>query len=198
MHTVRPAVLRQELPPRATWPAPRVPRAHARAAAVVLSLALSAGAVLTGCEYAYDDGRGPLPDSAVSSAPPSFTSAALPQDPRLDEPVSGAELDAWVAQVLPDTEGQQFHSSFGSLVADKARTESTGQLPSGTYALTLACRSQRRVTFTVRDDKFALVDLSLRCGTSRVNVVYLSADSLLTVRIESQSAANFAYRVSRI
>ncbi|XAS66819.1 hypothetical protein V3C33_15245 [Micrococcaceae bacterium Sec5.7] len=183
-------------PPR--WPAPRVPPLRTPAAAVVLCVALCAGAVLTGCEYSYDDGREPLPDSAVSSAAPPFTSAALPQDPRLNEPVSGAELEAWAAQVLPDAEGQQFRSSFGSLAAGHVRTESTGQLPSGTYALTLACRSQRRVSFTVRDDQFALVDLSLRCGTSRVNVVYLSADTLLTVRVDSQSASNFAYRVSRI
>jgi len=42
------------------------------------------------------------------------------------------------------------------------------------------------------------VDLSLRCGTSRVNVVQLPADTVLTVRVESLAPANFAYRVSRL
>jgi hypothetical protein len=150
--------------------------------------------VLSGCEYVYDDGRGPLP----SATAPSFTDAALPQDPRRNLPVSGAELDAWVDQVLPDAAGQVFHTSFGLLEAGVTRNGSTGHLPSGTYALTLACKSPRRVSFTVRDNDFALVDLSLRCGTSRVNVIHLSSDAVLTVEVTAQSAANFAYRVSRI
>jgi hypothetical protein len=43
-----------------------------------------------------------------------------------------------------------------------------------------------------------LVDLSLRCGTSRVNVVHVSEDSVLRVAVEARSDANFAYRISRI
>ena len=54
------------------------------------------------------------------------------------------------------------------------------------------------MSFTVRDGEFALVDLSLRCGTSRVNVIHVSEDSVLSVEVAAQSAANFAYRVSRI
>jgi hypothetical protein len=177
-----------------TVQAPQVPRRAAAAAAVVLSAVLGVGAVLSGCEYVYDDGRGPLP---TATAPP-FTDVTLPQDPRRDLPVSGAELDAWVKQVLPDTEGQVFHTGYGLLGPGATRTESTGYLPGGTYALTLACKSPRRVAFTVRDGEFALVDLSLRCGTSRVNVIHLSSDSVLTVEVTAQSSANFAYRVSRI
>ena len=96
-----------------TVQAPRVPRRTAAAAAVVLSGVLAAGAALSGCEYVYDDGRGPLP----SATAPPFTDAALPQDPRRNLPVSGAELDAWVEQVLPDTAGQVFHTGFGLLQA---------------------------------------------------------------------------------
>ncbi|WP_258073878.1 hypothetical protein [Arthrobacter sp. Y81] len=177
-----------------TVQAPRVPRRTAAAAAVVLSGVLATGTALSGCEYVYDDGRGPLP----SATAPPFTDAALPQDPRRNLPVSGAELDAWVEQVLPDTAGQVFHTGFGLLRAATTRQESTGHLPSGTYALTLACKSPRRVSFTVRDGEFALVDLSLRCGTSRVNVIHVSEDSVLSVEVAAQSAANFAYRVSRI
>ena len=177
-----------------TVQAPRVPRRTAAAAAVVLSGVLAAGAALSGCEYVYDDGRGPLP----SATAPPFTDAALPQDPRRNLPVSGAELDAWVEQVLPDTAGQVFHTGFGLLQAATTRLESTGHLPSGTYSLTLACKSPRSVSFTVRDGEFALVDLSLRCGTSRVNVIHVSEDSVLSVEVAAQSAANFAYRVSRI
>ena len=177
-----------------TVQAPPVPRRTAAAAAVVLSGVVAAGAALGGCEYVYDDGRGPLP---TATAPP-FTDAALPQDPRRNLPVTGAELDQWVEQVLPETAGQVFHTGFGLLKAGTTRQESTGHLPSGTYSLTLACKSPRRVSFTVRNGELALVDLSLRCGTSRVNVIHVSEDSVLSVEVAAQSAANFAYRVSRI
>jgi hypothetical protein len=50
----------------------------------------------------------------------------------------------------------------------------------------------------VRDAEFALVDLSLRCGTSRVNVVHLTKDSVLRINVEANAEANFAFRVSRL
>jgi hypothetical protein len=165
---------------------------RAPAAAVVLLLVLVA-AFLGGCEYSYDDGRGELPDAA-----PVVTDPVLPRDPLENEPVSGQELTEWAKEVLPDAEGQVFHTSYGSVARGRSKTESTKQLPGGTYSLTLACRSERRVSFTIRDAEFALVDLSLRCGTSRVNVVHLSEDSVLRVTVEARSDANFAYRISRI
>jgi hypothetical protein len=165
---------------------------RAPAAAAVPFLVLAA-AVLGGCEYSYDDGRGELPAAA-----PVVTDPVLPRDPLENEPVSGHELTEWAKDVLPDAEGQVFHTSFGSVARGRSKTESTRQLPGGTYSLTLACRSERRVSFTVRDAEFALVDLSLRCGTSRVNVVHLSEDSVLKVTVEARSDANFAYRISRI
>ncbi len=149
---------------------------------------------MSGCEYTYDDGRSPLPADTA----PAVTDAALPRDPLRDLPVSGSELDAWAREVLPDTEGQNFYTDYGTLEDDDEQTTSTGLLPSGTYSLTLACRSERRVSFTVRDAEFALVDLSLRCGTSRVNVVHLTKDSVLRITVEANAAANFAFRVSRL
>jgi hypothetical protein len=116
----------------------------------------------------------------------------------MNRPVSGADLNHWVAEVLPELQGQVFHTGYGLLDAGATRNETTTQLPSGTYALTLVCRSTRRVSFTIRDKESILVDLSLRCGTSRVNVVQLPADTVLTVRVESLASANFAYRVSRL
>lgn len=189
MPTVRMASVRHLIRRAPGFPRPRTP-----AAAVVISLALAAGTVLSGCEYTYDDGRGPLP----IGTPPPGADAALPRDPLLDRPVSGAELDAWAREVLPDTEGQHFYTDYGTLEDDDEQTTSTGLLPSGTYSLTLACRSERRVSFTVRDAEFALVDLSLRCGTSRVNVVHLTKDSVLRINVEANADANFAFRVSRI
>jgi hypothetical protein len=177
-------------------PTTRVPRQRTAAAAVVLSVLLLLGSVLTGCEYEYEDDHWD-DESLTASAPPS-TGAALPQDPGLSRPVTGAELDEWVKQVLPEAPGQVFHTGYGSLDAGVSRNETTGQLPSGTYSLTLACRSTSRVSFTFRNGEIALVDLSLRCGTSRVNVVYLPADAILTVEVEGQAPANFAYRVRRI
>ncbi|MEV5052348.1 hypothetical protein MRBLAR12_002520 [Arthrobacter sp. LAR12-1-1.1] len=163
---------------------------------MVLSVAVFLGAVLSGCEYEYsadhwDD------DSPTAAAPPS-TDAALPRDPHLNEPVSGAELDAWVHDVLPDAAGQVFHTGFGTLEADEERIESTTLLPQGTYALTLACRSTRRVSFSIENGEDELVDLSLRCGTTRVNVVHLAAAASLSIKVDANGPANFAYRVSRI
>ena len=173
---------------------PRLRPARSPAAAVVLFLVLASGTALSGCEYSYDDGRGALP---LDTAAP-ITDAALPRDTRLNRPVSGAELDAWAREVLPDAEGQVFYTDHGTVEEDEEEDMSTGQLPSGTYALTLACRSERRVSFTVRDAEFALVDLSLRCGTSRVNVVHVAKDSALRITVEARRDANFALRVSRI
>lgn len=169
-----------------------LPRRTRAVAAVALAASLVCG--LGACEYQYGDGA---PADAVSPTP-SPTDAALPRDPALDRPVAGAELDAWVAEVLPETAGQVFHLGSGLLDGGAVRTETTRQLPGGTYALTLACRSTRRVSFTISDKESVLIDLSLRCGSSRVNVVQLASDAVLTVRIESLAPADFAYRVSRL
>ncbi|MCU1521431.1 MAG: hypothetical protein JWN19_1816 [Arthrobacter sp.] len=173
-----------------------MPRMRRRAAAAVTSVALLA-AVLTGCAYEYDEGLSGENGGGPSAAP-SRSDAAIHQDPSLNQPVSGAELDAWVLQVLPDAKGETFHTGFGTLEADEERTDTTAQLPKGTYALTLACRSPRRVSFSVENGETELVDLSLRCGTSRVNVVTLPADAILSLKVDANEPANFAYRISRI
>ncbi|MFM9276239.1 hypothetical protein ACKAE7_20400, partial [Pseudarthrobacter sp. NKDBFgelt] len=96
---------------------------------------------------------------------------------------------------VPDT-GQPVASAGAGLVAaGNVRTESTPVLGTGTYALALACRSQRRVTFTVRSDSLTLVDLGLRCGINRENVIYLSSETALTIRVEARTGANYAYRL---
>lgn len=172
-----------------------MPRIRTAAAAVVACFAL-VGASLTGCAYEYDDGLSN--EDGIPSAAPTFTAVVPPADPRLNEPVAGAELDAWVVQVLPDAEGQVFHTGFGTLEVDEEREETTTQLPKGTYAVTLACRSTRRVSFSVENEDNELVDLSLRCGSSRVNVVHLSADAVLSLKVDANAPANFAYRVSRL
>lgn len=165
------------------------------ASAVGLSLTLAMALALAGCAYEYDDG---FASGTESTSAPAFTDDALPRNPSTREPVSGAELEAWLAQVLPATEGQVFHTGYGTLEADEVREETTAELPSGSYAVTLACRSPRRVEFTIAQGNKDLVDLNLRCRTSRVNVVYLPAGSVLTITVEANAGANFAYRVSRI
>jgi hypothetical protein len=160
-------------------------------AAVALLAALLP--VLAACEYTYDEVRAPLP---TVSAPP-VTDAALPRDPSLNRPVSGDQLKTWAADAVPNAEGQTFYSSSGLLEAGGSRTEQTVQLPEGLYAVTLACRGIRRVSFTVENDGQALIDLPLQCGTARVNVVQLPKSSVLTITVKSNDTANFAYRVTR-
>jgi hypothetical protein len=172
-----------------------MPRIRTTAAAAVTSLALLAG-VLAGCAYEYDEG---LPnESGGPSAAPTQSGATISQDPSLNEPVSGAELEEWVLQVLPDAKGEALQTGFGTLEVDEERNETTSQLAKGTYAVTLACRSTRRVSFSIEDGENELVDLSLRCGMSRVNVLTLAADAILTLKVDANAPANFAYRISRI
>ncbi|MFD0045704.1 hypothetical protein ACFVGV_10985 [Pseudarthrobacter scleromae] len=162
------------------------------AAAVVIA-AMAAGMVLGGCEYTYDDGRnlpGPVEAEGTRLPGPVFT-----RDPLQNDPVSEQDVGAWAARTLPDT-GQPVASAGAGLVAaGNVRTESTPVLGTGTYALALACRSQRRVTFTVRSDSLTLVDLGLRCGINRENVIYLSSETALTIRVEARTGANYAYRL---
>ncbi|WP_240793739.1 MULTISPECIES: hypothetical protein [unclassified Arthrobacter] len=171
---------------------PPVPPARKPRAAVVIA-ALAASMVLGGCEYTYDDGRnlpGPVEAEATRLPGPVFT-----RDPLQNDPVSEAELGSWVARTLPDTGQPVAHARSGLIAAGEVRTESTPVLGTGTYALALACRSQRRVTFTVRSESLTLVDLGLRCGINRENVIYLSSETALTIRVEARTGANYAYRL---
>ena len=172
-----------------------MPRRHTPAAAAVLAATLCLGTVLSGCEYEYGADHWDDESPTVAASP---TGGALPQDPHANEPVSGEELNDWADDVLPDDEGHVLHKSFGSVNAGETHADSTAQLPVGTYSLTLACRSRGRVSFTVRDAKESLIDLSLRCGTSRVSVVQLSAPTALSIHVGGRAAANFAYQVNRI
>ncbi|MEJ1193846.1 hypothetical protein [Pseudarthrobacter sp. CCNWLW207] len=193
----------QGAPPRQnaeSLPGPNPPRkaplrTRARAAVVLwASAALMAAASLTGCEYTYDEGWRP-PDSVPA---PAITDQSFPRDPLRNEPVTEAELEDWVEEELPYTERPVVHTDFGILTGGEIKSDTAAGLPAGTYALALVCRSQRRVTFTVRSDEFTLVELSLRCGSTRENVIYLSKDSALSFRVEPRSLANYAYRLTRL
>lgn len=171
----------------------RAPLAPKPAAAVALGLVLAAGA-LAGCEYTYDDGRAGNAQGTATVAPaPDIT-----HDPLQQDPVSNAELGDWVSRALPGSTGPVVQADAGLLGAGEVRMVSSPVLETGTYILAIACRSQRRVTFTVRTETLTLVDLGLRCGINRENVIYLSTDSVLTIRVEARTAANFAFRVHRL
>jgi hypothetical protein len=172
-----------------------VPPARKPCAAVVIA-ALAAGLMLGGCEYTYDDGRnlpGPVEGEPTRLPGPVFT-----RDPLQNDPVSEADVGTWAARTLPDTTQPVAHAGAGLVAAGDVRTESTPVLETGTYALALACRSQRRVTFTVRSESLTLVDLGLRCGINRENVIYLSSETALSIRVEARTGANYAYRLRRL
>ena len=133
---------------------------------------------------------GPLRRKGRASPGPVFT-----RDPLQNDPVAAEDVGAWAARTLPDTGQPVASAGAGLLAAGNVRTESTPVLGTGTYALALACRSQRRVTFTVRSDSLTLVDLGLRCGINRENVIYLSSETALTIRVEARTGANYAYRL---
>src|SRR5690349_10730350 len=105
-----------------TVPGNRMPRRSTPAAAAVLSIAVVLGTALSGCEYEYSADHWEESPSVAASPPP--TSAALPQDPHTNEPVSGGELDDWADDVLPDDdEGHVLSKSFGSLAAGEPHTD---------------------------------------------------------------------------
>ncbi|MGP0224668.1 MULTISPECIES: hypothetical protein [unclassified Paenarthrobacter] len=167
------------------------PRRPVRTAVV---LYLVAGCTLAGCEYTYDDG-------ARAGSSPSATAGnnvVLPPDPALEETVSGEELEEWATAALPQSQGQSFYSSTGYLNPGESKTEQTMQLPVGTYAVTLACRGTRRMSFAVKLAGNDLVDLTLGCANARVSVVQLDVDGALEITVGARSDANFAYRVSRL
>ncbi len=161
----------------------------ARAAVGLLVLCGSVSA----CEYTYEDGS-----KAATSAAPSPTNVVLPPDPALESTVTGKALDEWATAALPESQGRSFYSSSGSLTAGESRTEQTVQLPGGTYAVTLACRGTRRVSFAVKLGEADLVDLTLGCANARVSVVQLEKDAVLSITVGAGANANFAYRVSRL
>lgn len=168
-------------------------RTRARAAAGLwTAAALLAGAALAGCEYSYDEEWRPADDASA----PADAERESPPDWWQNDPVSETELAAWLEESQLGSGLQVAHRSYGLLRTGEVRADATAALPAGTYVLALACRSQRRVAFTVRDEDSTLVDLSLRCGSRRDSVVHLSRESVITFRVEARSAANFAFRLN--
>ncbi|MFE4197155.1 hypothetical protein ACFRJ9_14930 [Paenarthrobacter sp. NPDC056912] len=160
--------------------------------AVVLSIALCG--TMTACEYTYDEGGRPGADPTSTAG----NNVVLPPDPALEQTVTGEALDEWAKAALPESQGQSFYSSSGYLNPGESKSEQTVQLPGGTYAVTLACRGTRRVSFAVKLGEAELVDLMLGCANARVSVVQLEKDAVLSITVGSRSEANFAYRVSRL
>lgn len=165
-----------------------------RLARAAVGLLLVAGGSLVACEYTYDDG-GRADSSPTASA---GNNVVLPPDPALEQTVTGEALEEWAKSALPESQGQSFYSSNGYLNPGESKTEQTVQLPGGTYAVTLACRGTRRVSFSVRLGENDLVDLTLGCANARVSVVQLETDAILAITVGARSDANFAYRVSRL
>jgi hypothetical protein len=177
-------------------PSRKAPQRFRGRAAVVFRAAavLALTAALAGCEYTYDEGWRP-PDAVPA---PAITDRSVQSNALRNEPVSEAELADWVDDELLYTDRPAVHMGFGILAGGEVKTDTAAGLPAGTYSLALVCRSHRRVAFTVSSTEYTQVDLSLRCGSIRENVIYLSKESALSFRVESRSLANYAYRLSRL
>lgn len=150
-----------------------------------------AGSALTGCEYTYDGWQPP----EEATAAPVATDPVRSRDWWRNDPVDLADLDMWLRESRMGPDPRAVRSGHGVLHSQEVRNDATAALPAGTYVLTLTCRSQRRVNFTVQDAELTLVELSLRCEARREDVIYLSKESVLNFRVEARSPANFAYRL---
>lgn len=159
--------------------------------AALLSIILTAAAV-SGCEYTYNDGRSELPAS------PLITESVKNDPLHKVVPVSGAALIAWAKEALSNADGQVVQTNFGRVEGGGTETQSTGPLPAGTYSVTVACRSKRKVLFRVSDAHSEPLRIKLRCGMSQAKVMYLLESSVLKVTVEARRDANFAYSISRI
>jgi hypothetical protein len=151
--------------------------------------------VLAGCEYTYDEGWRPAENAPAA---PAVTEPGPRAELWRNDPVSEAEMEAWLTESQLGLGLQVVHRTFGLLRAREIRTDATAPLSTGTYVLVLVCRSQRSVEFEVRNDEFTMVDLGLRCGSRRESVIYLSKETVLHFQVKAQSAANFAYRLARL
>jgi hypothetical protein len=150
---------------------------------------------LTGCEYQYEDNWRPARNgtpAATAMPRPDFS-----DDQWQDGPVSDPGLDAWLQAIQSGPGLQVAHRGYGLLRAGEIRSEITG-MPAGTYVLTLACRSKGSVNFSVSNEADGVVHLSLLCGSTRQNVIHLSQETVLTFRVEAESAANYAYRLTAL
>lgn len=169
-------------------------RSWPRAAAALSAVALVAGTALAGCEYHYDDGWRPAL-SDVSEAPAVIESRGA-REPWRHDPVSEAAMEAWLERSQLGDGLQVAHRGYGLLRAGEIRTEITEGLPAGTYVLALSCRGREPVKFTVSTEKSTVVDISWRCGPRRQSVIHLPAEAVLTVQVEAEYEANYAYRLS--
>ncbi|WP_284975563.1 hypothetical protein [Arthrobacter sp. efr-133-TYG-104] len=154
---------------------------------------LTVASMVSACEYAYDESGGP--GAAVSTA---AVTATVPPDPTQEQAVTGEDLDAWAQAALPESQGQSFFASSGYVNAGESASGQTVSLPAGTYAVTMACRATRRVSFTVKAGDSTLLNLTLSCASARVSVVQVVKDGVLSITVASKFEANFAYRVSRL
>lgn len=171
-------------------PPDRARGAPTRPAAVVLALIFSVPTA-AGCEYTYEDNWSP-PEVEATTAP----AVVEPPVRRRGPPAIAAEdMPAWSQEVMPQAAGEVVYRSLARLEEGEVRSEDTGQLAPGTYSVTLACRSVRRVDFLVRNGDSALIDLRLPCGPARVNVIQLPSEAVLSLRVHADEEANVACRI---
>ncbi|CAM3125783.1 hypothetical protein PSET11_01352 [Arthrobacter ulcerisalmonis] len=183
--------------PRMSVPLPNapVPRAPKAAAAVLAVVAMAFTVALAGCEYDYDDGSARVEPTLADA---SQTGPSVPQptrDPFRRNPVPETAVAEWVARALPESARLTLHAGSGLIAAGELRAHFTPLIPAGTYVLSLACRSQQQVFFSVSTGESELLELGLRCGTSSERVVVLPEDAALQVTVAADSPANFAYRL---
>lgn len=193
----RPAAsVRPALVPAACGRPASVPRASKAAAVVVLAVStLACTLALAGCEYEFDDGSARVEPTLtdVSQTGPSVPQAT--RDPFRRNPVPESAVAEWVARALPESARATVHTGSGLMAAGELRAEFTPLIPAGTYVLSLACRSQQQVFFSVSTGESELLELGLRCGTSSERVVVLPVDAALQVTVAADSPANFGFRL---
>ena len=179
-------------------------------------LAACAGAWLTGCAYAYDDGLPPLGQreasaSAAAEASASAAAAAAsaaaqsrdrgwyPRDAPLDELFEGRVLRSWARAMLPDEHGLSV--GFGAAAVHPGAQPQAlhAAVPAGTTTVRFVCRGPGSASVTVRVGDSVPLALDFGCNRAHARVItVLEAGTVEVVFAAAGNApSNVAFRLTR-
>ena len=183
----------------------RQPTAHLNAAALAAVVgSLVAATVLSGCEYAYDDGLPRLGDRS-SSSPAAPTPTRVPRQ-RFVPPSAASDpppeqwtpsmLASWADSTLPDTYGMSFSFGYGIALPGQP-VLATAFVPNGTLVIEYACRGAGTAHLTLTVLGSAILDSDYTCGRIWVRSIVVPENSVAEVRAAAvnDDPSAYAFRI---
>ena len=198
-------------------PAPRSRsrRGGARALGALATLAAAAGAWLSGCAYAYDDGLPPLgqreasasaaAEASVSAAAAAASAAAqrgrgwFPRDAPLEQIFEGRVLRSWARAMLPDEHGLSLGFGAAAVYPGAGTQALQAAAPAGTATLRFVCRGQGSASVSVRAGDAVPLELDFGCNRAHARVITLPEAGAVEVVFAAvgDAPSNVAFRLTR-